>query len=895
MDLRLSRVVTAKTVVFASLFCVLVPVFAGAAQAQKRLRTNIDDSNTYVLKGNTRPAVASGLARDVGAAPSSQALAGLSLHFSLTPAQQTDLAQLVAAQQNRRSPQYRKFLTPEEYADRFGLNTADIAKITSWLESNGFSNIQAARSRTFISFSGSVAQAQSTFHTAIRAYSLNGESHVANATDPELPKALQGIVDSVNGLHNFAPKALNLSAVNAFLPKPHYTTSGGTHYLTPDDWETIYDVKPLYSAGLKGAPISNETYSIAIVGQADISLSDLNAFRSAAGLGASNPTVTYVGTYTPSLVAASDIAQMDLDLQWAGAIAPNANINYLVGSLSATGVTGAIQYAIDNSVAPILSTSYGECEATLGATELAAQNAFYAEAVTKGITVIASTGSNGAAACDNSTPAQNGLAVMFPASSQYVTAVGGTEFNPASGTTYFNSSNNSNGGSAISYIPEIAWNDGPQAATGGGASSQIAKPAWQTGTGVPADGQRDVPDIALAASIQNTGYLYCNSGSCTNGFLNSSSNPSVTGGTAAGPPTFAGVVAMLVQQTGSRVGLLNSNLYSLAAISGNIFHDIIAGNNQVACAGGSTNCPNTNTGNIGEMGYSAGAGYDLVTGWGSIDSLNLVEQWNGDVQLTASPASLNIPGSTSSTSTVSVAAIKNFSGSVTFSCSVSSSISANVTCSIPNTPVAVPGSATVTITTGNLAHNFVPRRFFPTMPTLPPNSLAWLAVAIALAIAAYAARRYRFVNLRAAYVGIGGAFLAMTIGAVSCGSNGPSTLSMTCTLPEPLIGVPYLGGNCVGSGGKAPYTFAVASPGTGPLPPGLSLNTSTGAITGTPTQAGGFTFTIQIYDSESTVHTITQALVLTVQAALVHNGYVTVTATSGQLSNTVNIPVTTSF
>jgi len=893
--LRLSRVLTVNTVVFASLFCVFVPFSAGAAQAQNRLRSTIDDSNTYVLKGNTRPAVASGLAQDVGAASASQLLPNMSLHFSLTAPQQADLTQLLAAQQNRRSPQYRKFLTPEEYADRFGLSMADVAKVTTWLETNGFSNVQAARSRTFITFSGSVAQAQSTFHTSIRSYSLNGEAHIANAADPELPKALLGVVDSVNGLNNFAPKALNVSAAASILPKPHYTTSGGTHYLTPDDWETIYDVKPLYSAGLNGSVITGETYSIAVVGQADISLTDLNAFRTAAGLAAKNPTVTYVGTYSSGLITSSDIAQMDLDLQWAGAIAPNANINYLVGSLAGAGVQDAIAYAIDHNVAPIISTSYGECEANLSAAQFSSQNALLQQAAAKGITVVAATGNAGAAACDTATPATKGLAVMFPASSQYVTAVGGTEFNPASGTTYFNSSNNANGGSAVSYIPEIAWNDGGQSATGGGVSTLVAKPTWQTGTGVPADGQRDIPDIALAASIQNTGFLYCNNSSCTNGFLNSSSSPSVTGGTSAGPPTFAGVLALLVQKTGARVGLLNSNLYSLAAISNTAFHDITGGNNQVPCAGGSTGCPNTNTSGTGEMGYSAGTGYDVVTGWGSIDSYNFVEQWSGDVQLTASPASLNIPQSSSSTSSVSVAAVNAFSGSVTFSCSVSSSISANVTCSIPNTPVTVPGSATVTITTGNLVNSFKPRRLFPTLPTLPPNSLAWLVVALAFAFTAYATRKYKLVNLRAAYVAIGGAFLALTVGAVSCGSGAVATVSMTCTLPEPLIGVPYLGGNCVGSGGKAPYKYAVALPGTGPLPSGLSLNTSTGAITGTPTAAGTFTFTIQIYDSSSTTQTITDALALTVQPALTRNGYVTVTATSGGIVNSVNIPVTTAF
>ena len=896
MDLRLSRVVTAKTVVFASLFCVLVPVSAVASQTQKLLRSNIDDSNTYVLKGDTRPAVASGLLQDAGPASPSQLMPRMVLHFALTAAQQSDLTQLIAAQQNRRSAQYRKFLTPEAYADRFGLNSADIAKVTVWLENNGFSNIQSARSRTSVAFTGTVAQAQSTFHTSIHNYSVNGVTYLANTTDPQLPKALEGIVDSVNGLHSFAPTAPGVSTLSSAALKPHYTTSGSANYLVPDDWETIYDVKPLYSAGLDGSPLGGQTYSIAIVGQSDVAAADLAAFRTAAGLAAKSPvTVLVPGDADPGQTKNADQAISTLDLEWAGAIAKNANVLYVVGS-GASGVQDALQYAIDNNVAPVISTSYGECEASLTPTQFSAQNSLLAQAVTQGIIVIAPTGNTGAAACDTTSPAQKGLAVNFPASSQWVTAIGGTSFSPASGTSYFSSSNNANGGSATSYIPEVTWNDSNLATTGGGVSTLIAKPTWQTGVGVPADGHRDVPDLALASSIQNTGYIYCYNGSCTSGF---GTTPAISGGTTAAVPAFAGVTALLVQQSGLRLGLLNTNLYSLAAISGNAFHDITGGTNQVACAGGSPGCPATTASTTGVFGYSAGVGYDLATGWGSIDANNLVEQWNSDIQLSASPASLAIPGSSSGTTSVSVTPVKGFTGNVTLACSVSSNLTANVTCSIPNTPLSVPGSATLVVTTGNLAHIFTPHRPSPVFPKLPPNSLAWLVVAVALFSAAYASLKYRLVNLRCSYTWASVGFVALTLGAVSCGSGSSAgTVSMTCYLPEPLIGNSYLGGSCVGSGGKSPYTYQLVTSGsnyTGLLPDGLTLNTTTGTITGTPTKSGTFTFTIQIYDSSSTQETITQALSLTVQPALVRNGYVTVTATAGGIVNSTNIPVTTSF
>ncbi len=623
-------------------------------------------------------------------------------------------------------------------------------------------------------------------------------------------------------------------------------------------------------------------------------------FALAAGLGVKDPTVLVVpGDNDPGLQSATgDQGESDLDLEWAGAIAKNANILFVIADSSPhNGVNDALQYAIDNNVAPILSTSYGECEGMLPSGEFSAQNTLFQQAAAQGMTVIAATGHAGAAACDTGSIAVNGLAVTFPASSQYVTAIGGTEFNAPSTGTYFNSSNNANGGSATSYIPEVAWNDGNQAATGGGVSTLVAKPSWQTGTGVPSDGQRDIPDVAFAASLKTDGLLFCNNGSCTNGFLNSGGTPAVTGGTSAGAPTFSGVLALLVQKTGARLGLLNPNLYSLAAISGNAFHDITGGNNLVICQGGSPSCPAANSSGTGEFGYSAGVGYDPVTGLGSIDSFNFVEQWSGDIGLTASPASLAIQPGSSATSTITVAPVNNFSGTVSFACSVSSSLAANVTCSLPSTTVNTSGSITLTVSSAKLVRSIPPHRF-PKFPTLPSSAVAWLAVAVALSSTAYAARKYRFWQRRWAYVWTASAGLVLTLGAVSCGSGSSAgTLSLSCNLPEPVVGNPYTGGFCTGSGGKAPYTFAIVtgSGGTGSLPTGLSLNTTTGSITGTPSAAGNFTFTMQIFDSESTVHTLTQALALTVQPPQVENGIVTVTATSGSIVNTTNIQVTTSL
>jgi subtilase family serine protease len=843
----------------------------GTSQAAKRIRSEIDESRTFVLNGNVRPVVALALARDQGAAPGSQAMPRMSLHFSLTAAQQADLKQLLGAQQNRRSPQYRKFLTPEEYAKRFGLNSADIGKVTLWLENNGFSNVQAARSRAWVCFSGTAAQAQTAFHTSIHKFALNGEAHVANVESPQLPKALEGVVESIGGLHDFRMK-------------PHYTSSSGTTYLVPDDWETIYDVKPLYGAGLDGSPISGQTYSIVVVGQSDVQLSDIDAFRAAAGLTAKDPTVLVPPNDSdPGIQTGgnNDEAESDLDLEWAGAIAKNANILFV----TASGVENAIAYAIDNDVAPILSTSYGSCEPDLAPGEFTTENNLFAQAASMGMTILAAAGNAGAAGCDTGSIATQGLAVDFPASSQYVTGIGGTEFN-ASGATYFASTNNSAGGSALSYIPEIVWNDSNQAATGGGVSTLVTKPSWQTGTGVPNDGYRDVPDIAFTASKTVDGLLFCSGGSCTSGFLNSSSTPDISGGTSAGPPVFSGVLALLVQKTGTPLGLLNPNLYSLAAISSTVFHDITQGTNQVTCQGGSTGCPATSSGQTGLIGYSAGIGYDQTTGWGSLDVHNFVEQWSGDFLITANPSSLSPePGSTE-TATISIAPVNNFSGTVSFACSVSSTLANVLTCSLPNTTVNTSGSTTLTVTAASLSQT-PPLRLFRKMPPLNP---AWLAFLLALAMATYTLRRWRFADRRAIYNWGGAGVLILTLGAVSCGNSaatGAGTLAIQCTIPQNAqVGIPYVG-SCVASGGKTPYTYTVSA---GTLPPGLSLNASGGEITGTPTVAGGNTFTINVASSNS--QNANEMIGLNVAAPSPQSGTVTVTATSGGIVNAVTIPVT---
>lgn len=344
----------------------------------------------------------------------------------------------------------------------------------------------------------------------------------------------------------------------------------------------------------------------------------------------------------------------------------------------------------------------------------------------------------------------------FPSSSPFVTAVGGTSFtgDVSNASTYWNSTNNSNSGSAISYIPEASWNGGNDAATGGGASLFFAKPSWQAGPGVPADNARDVPDIALAADPSHDGYLVCDTGYCQNGgFRRSSDNVlNPIGGTSAGAPSMAGIMSLLVQRYGSQ-GNINATLYSLGANASSAFHDITSGTNIVNCRANSPNCPAALA-----YGYSTNTGYDQVTGWGTIDANNLFSLFNGYYGITLSPGTLSVSRGSSGTASVTVSAFKNFSGAVSFTCSVASTLT-NVTCSIPGT-VSNSGSTSLSITAGSTA------QVFPF--AVPPGSL-WLFLAAALSLGLVFSAPRRHIPAAAAACA-----LCLILGAAGCGGGSSS-------------------------------------------------------------------------------------------------------------------------
>jgi hypothetical protein len=632
---------------------------------EDRITQPVEQASMAPIAGSVHPLARA--AMDEGLVDNAKTLGGMTINFRRTAAQEASLQALLLAQQTPGSPNYHQWLTQAQFGQQFGMSPADLAKVSDWLQQEGFTVNSVAQSGNSISFSGNVAAVERAFQTQIHSYSLNGEKHFANATNISIPAAMAGTVSSVRGLDDFRIKPrVQFAKATASGTNAHFTSGQtGSHFIAPGDFAVIYDVNPLYSAGDTGKGLT-----IAVIGQTDIVLSDITDFRAAAGLPVNNPTVVTVPGSTPSSVAdgesSSDLVETDLDLEWSGGVATAASIILVNSGDVFTSLQYAIQNQINGITIPIISQSYGACESSLSTANLTTFEGWLAEANSQGQTVVLASGDTGAADCDNSstpeTVAIQGLAVDYPGSSVYVTDAGGSEFmgdgtaqSPQTGAgQYWSAANGTNDvvTSAKSYIPEMVWNDttfaiangGGLSGGGGGASQLWNKPSWQTGVaGIPADGKRDVPDISLNASPYHDPYLYCTQvqtvgsggafvSSCqANSFRISDPGQSDDGGlTAAGgtsfaAPSFAGLLAVIEQKMNATLGLGNINpaLYSLAANAttyASAFHDITTGNNQVPCATGSPNCPTS--GNL-VIGYTAGTGYDQASGLGSVDANNL--------------------------------------------------------------------------------------------------------------------------------------------------------------------------------------------------------------------------------------------------------------------------------
>ena len=596
---------------------------AGAEQKSRvaaRVTEAVDDTRRVALRGNVHPKARAEF--DRGAISDAQPITRMLLLLQRSQEQEAELRQLMEEQQSKNSPNYHAWLTPDQFGRQFGPADADIQAVTDWLTSHGFQISKVSKGRTLVEFSGNAGQVRNAFATEIHKYDVRGEEHLANAQDPKIPAALAPVVRGVVALHNFRPKSMlhNLGTFQRNAKtgevRPAFTFSdiNGTFYAVgPADFAKIYNIP----AGADGTG-----QSIAIVGQSNINLQDVADFRTVFGLPANVPQVILNGP-DPGLVS-GDETESDLDVQWAGAAAPNAQIIFVTTQSTGTdfvaGVDASAQYIVDNNVAPVLSESYGSCELALTTAGNAFYNTMWQQAAAEGITVLISSGDNGSAGCDDpnsQTSAVGGLAVSGFASTPFNVSVGGTDFDDkANPLTYWNdASGNTTPGqaSAKGYIPETTWNDscagastpacstvkstgsdlvagsgGPSncaTSSGSGVCGQgYAKPSWQQGI-TPTDGVRDTPDVSFFASDGNNGnfYIICEADQDITGDTGCSLTKFVTtapfhdfqavGGTSASTPAFAAIIALINQAKGGRQGNANYalyNTYSIAKAAGNV-------------------------------------------------------------------------------------------------------------------------------------------------------------------------------------------------------------------------------------------------------------------------------------------------------------------------------------
>jgi hypothetical protein len=635
----------------------LLPVVATIrlyAETADRVTQAVDTARTQVLP-NHHPAWANP-GNAIGLVPLDQTLDQMTMVLARSPQQEGELQQLLSDQRNPESANYRRWLTPSEMGDRFGLTQGDIATIRGWLESQGLHVNYVTPSRTFIGFKGTATDVGRAFQTDVGYYNVNGVRKLSVSSDPHIPEALAPVIMAVRGLYTLQEEPLHSeTTVKQSSPK---VTVAGRHILGPADFATIYDLPTNFN----GSGVT-----IGVTGRSRTDFADFQNYESFFGISFPNPTevvpTAYGGVdpglpYTtpqPSTVETGDQGEATLDVTRAGSIAPGANILLVVATNTSGGIGGDVQYLVNTEPVPaqIINISFGACEAQAGPINVSFFNSLFQQAAGEGISVFVSAGDSAAAGCDaafSPPPASpaHPISPNYICSSSYVTCVGGTEFNDSTDPSQYWSSNNGSGLlSALSYIPEGAWNEwlnsnsALQIAGGGGGVSQvIPTPPWQAGAGVPgARLGRYTPDIAFTSSLHD-GYFGClaaGGGSCVQGAAGTPFE--ILYGTSAAAPDMAGITALLDQRQGGAVGNIAPSLYQMAFSAPTAFHDVTIATSGVTNCSLSTPslCNNSVAGAAtltgGQAGYELGAGYDEATGLGSLDAANFINNFASTVPI----------------------------------------------------------------------------------------------------------------------------------------------------------------------------------------------------------------------------------------------------------------------
>jgi len=781
-----------------------------------RLTQYVNDDVHTQLKGGVHP-----LARaefDLGSVDDDLPMENLIMVLQRSPEQELALTAHIDEMHNHRSPRFQQWLSAEQFGACYGIADADIATVSAWLERHGFRVESVPAGKMSIIFSGTAAQVREAFHAEIHMLNVNGKQHIANMTSPMVPLALAPVIAGIRSLHDFFPqptvrvvgpirrdaKTGSWQPVQGEGPKNSRESGGdtksmltfndnGTEFLAvgPQDFYTIYNENPLLKAS---TPINGAGEILAVIEPTDINKADVATFRSQFGLPTypSTPNNTHGGVNwmfgisgyckDPGIVS-GPAGEASLDVEWVGTAAPAAIIDFVACADTSTtsGVDLAGTYVVNSLASSVsaISVSYGVCEAQLvtpnpqGFQTNAYYKTLWQQAVAEGQTVVVSAGDTGDDTCDRGDTSgigQTGISVNGIASTPYDVSAGGTDFSDVYSnggtlpTPYWNKNDTSPYGSALSYIPEMSWNNtcgslvvaeslhesAEQVCNisgigvtldggGGGISTIYSLPTWQGVYGVGLSGNftslafRNLPDLSLFASdgtFWNHVLVFCDSGEgfpC-NYAVGADALAMAGGGTSFVAPMLTGIIGLINQANPSgnpgqptRQGQANYTFYALArneygttsventlntkpsvytcesnhlaistysSIAPNcIFHDVyrtpvlgqstcVGGNNTNCiiddnvqpCLTGTTHCFAVAGDLIGllsvsptvfEPAFPQSAGFSGATGLGSVNIANLVHGWKtvatafaSSTTLTANPASIPVPGSTTLTATV---------------------------------------------------------------------------------------------------------------------------------------------------------------------------------------------------------------------------------------------------
>lgn len=510
------------------------------ARPVARIVTKVNEGTRIVLPGHVSGALRHAV--DLGRLAPSTPAQHLVMVLKSSDDQKHELRRILDEQQDKNTANYHQWITPDQFGQYFGVDDGDIAQVSAWLQSHGFTVEDVSKSKRVLHFSGTTGQLETAFKTEIHSYRVGTETHIANNSDITIPTALSPVIGGVS-MNNFFPKNHMTPIKKAKAMKVGPKVYGGacagaaestcSNYVSPGDFATIFNTQPLLNEGINGSGIK-----IGIVGRSDILLTDVTSYRQMFNLPSNDPIFIHAGQ--DNGVEPGDDGESDLDVEISGGYAPNAQVYFVVGTPTffVDGITNSFEYLVENNLTDVISSSYGSCESDEGAGGNAFNQQLFEQAAAQGISIFIANGDNGPAGCDDQGGDSYevlGYAAPAEASSTYAIAVGGTAFNegasttpsattPADNTPYWYAGELSDeGNSALSYIPEIPWNGSknsdasldPSADLGtlwsgsGAISAYYLQPSWQRGSNVPTtDPTLAGGSWALGISITNGGSGY---------------------------------------------------------------------------------------------------------------------------------------------------------------------------------------------------------------------------------------------------------------------------------------------------------------------------------------------------------------------------------------------------